>query len=377
MRIPATACCTLTLLILTATAHAQSERAATPRPLAIKQTIIDVEIMLDESSDPVAPQEWGPVFEQVGVAVRFRQRIFDDELAVTERVKGSTRTVNVVGELDRGGVIRFAGGRSFSRDDAKALATWIGELNTYGAQGSPDGQPVWGLTEKQFKDLFAELSRPVTSEVEGLDFQPAVKQMGLPGGYGFRLDAAARDMLQAEGGDHPLRHEVGGLSRGTALAIVLADYGLGFRPLRTPGGEIELVAEPLESLKKPWPIGWPLQDERPRNEIAPALFEQIEAGFEDVSLADVLSAIEQATGTRVVVDYGKCAKRNIDPASLNVSLPKKKTAWILILRSVAAQARLTREIMLDEAGTAFVSVFPFEPKSATGRKSETRNTKSE
>ncbi|MBL8848792.1 MAG: hypothetical protein JNG89_03880 [Planctomycetaceae bacterium] len=366
MRLPPSACCSLALLIVTTTAVAQSDRAAGTRPLAVKQTIVDMEIMLDESSDPVAPQEWGPVFEQAGVPVRFRQRILDDEVSVTERVKGSTRTVNVVGELDRSGVIRFPGGRSFGRSDGQALASWIGELQTYGAQGSPDGQPVWGLTEKQFKDLFAELSRPVVADVAGLDFQPAVKQMGLPTGYGFRLDAAARDKLLAEGGDHPLRHEISGLSRGTALAIILADYDLGFRPLRTPNGEIELVAEPLGSLKDPWPIGWPLDDDRPRDSTAPALFAQVEAGFEDVSLADVLSAIEQATGTRVVVDFERCVKKGIDPASLNVSLPKKKTAWILILRTVAAQARLTREIMLDEAGTAFVSVFPFEPKRPNG-----------
>jgi hypothetical protein len=115
-------------------------------------------------------------------------------------------------------------------------------------------------------------------------------------------------------------------------------------------------------LTHPWPIGWPIDKDRPRNETAPALFEQVEAGFEDVTLADVLSAVEQACGTRVIVDYEKCAQRKIDPASHQVSLPKKKTAWILILRSVTAQARLTREVMLDEAGTAFVYVFPFQPK---------------
>src|SRR4029079_6810856 len=123
----------------------------------------------------------------------------------------------------------------------------------------------------------------------------------------FRLDEAARELAQKPERQHPLRHEVRGLSRGTALAVVLADYGLGFRPLRTPAGAIELVAEPLENLKKPWPIGWPLDKNRPRNETAPALFAQVTAGFNDLPLADVLSAVENASGTRVIVDYERCA----------------------------------------------------------------------
>jgi hypothetical protein len=355
-------CFALILAVIGTAASAQSDRPTTPvRPLAVTKTSIEFEIMMAPEADILAPQEWGPVFEKSGCAVRFREQLLDDQPEITEKVRGSLRMVNVIGELSRDGKLIFPG-KSFSLDQGAKLAAWIKELETYGAQGSPDGQPVWGLTDQQFEDLYAELSKPVVAAVEGLEFQSAVKEMGLPNGYAFRLHESAIEQMKAPGADHPLRHEVSGLSRGTALAIVLADYSLGFRPLRTPGGSIELVAEPLDAVVNPWPIGWPIEKDRPRNESAPGLFEQVEAGFEDVSLADVLSAVEQACGTRVIVDYHKCAKREIDPASLKVSLPKKKTAWILILRTVTAQARLTREVMADEAGTAFVYVFPFQPK---------------
>lgn len=354
--------------LIATTATAQPDRpAATARPLEIKKTTVDFELMMSQGADPVAPQQWGPVFERLGCAVRFRQRILDDEPGVSEKIRGSLRIVNVVGELDRNGALVFPG-KSFTLDQTGKLADWIGELQTYGALGSPDGQPMWGLTEQQFRDLFAELGKPVTADVEGLDFRPAIKEMGLPAGYAFRLHESAIEQMKSPGANHPLRHEVSGLSRGTALAIVLADYELGFRPLRTPAGNIELVVEPLESLTNPWPIGWPLDKDQPRNEAVPALFDQVEAGFEDVSLADVLSAVEQACGTRVIIDYPKCAKRNIDPATLQVSLPRKKTAWILILRTVTGQSRLTRDVMLDEAGTGFVYVTPFEPKRAKDAK---------
>lgn len=354
----------LTLAIPAADLLAQTRPPARVDPLPIKKTIVDFEIMMLPTSDPLDPQQWGPVFERLGVGVQFRQRILDDEPAVTESVRGSYRMVKGVGLLDDGGAIRFPGAKTFTLSDTKALADWIGELQTYGAQGSPDGQPVWGLTDQQFEKVFTALSPAVAADVEGLEFEPAIKALGLPDDYPFRLHDAAREKLRTATGvtTRPLRHEVSGLSRGTALAIVLADYGLGFRPLRTPGGAINLVAEPLDDLAKPWPIGWPPREGEPRNHTAPALFEQITAGFDEKPLPDVLAAIEQATGTRLIIDYEDCAKRNIDPATVNVSYPQGNTAWILIIRSVVGKARLSRELLLDEAGTPFVHIYPFDPK---------------
>lgn len=348
-------------LVFASAAQAQKSSTRAPGSLPVKQTSVEVEIMLDKFSDNVAPQQWGPVFEKLGVAARFRERIQGDDVSLGEKTRGSYRYVTAVGELNRDGSLNFPG-KSFTLDNTAAINAWIRELQTYGALGSPDGQPVWGLTDQQFDALYDELRQPVAGDFEGLEFQPAIKQLALPDAYYFRLDEAARELAQKPERQHPFRHEVSGLSRGTALAIVLADYGLGFRPLRTPTGAIELVAEPLETLKKPWPIGWPLDKDRPRNETAPALFEQVTAGFNDQTLADVLSAIEQASHTRVIVDYERCARRKINPDEVKVSYPQKRTAWILILKTVTSQARLSREIMTDEGGSAFVYVFPFEPK---------------
>lgn len=348
-------------------AEAQKTPPRATGSLPLKQTSVEVEVLLDKFSDNLAPQQWGPVFEKLGVAVRFRQRVQGDDVSLGEKTRGSARYVTIVGELGRDGTLSFPG-KSFTLDNTDRIKDWITELKTYGALGSPEGQPVWGLTDQQFDALYDELRQPASGDFEGLDFQPAIRQLALPDTYYFRLDEAARELAQKPERQHPLRHEVSGLSRGTALAIVLADYGLGFRPLRTPSGVIELVAEPLETLKKPWPIGWPLDKDLPRNETAPALFEQVTAGFNDLPLSDVLSAIEEASHTRVIVDYERCARRKINPDEVKVSYPQKRTAWILILRTVTSQARLTREIMTDEGGSAFVYVFPFEPKADTDAK---------
>jgi hypothetical protein len=118
-------------------------------------------------------------------------------------------------------------------------------------------------------------------------------------------------------------------------------------------------------MSQPWPIGWELEAKPPLNEQAPQLFNMITAGFDKLPLQDVLDAVEQASQTSIIIDYEQCAAREIDPRTVQVNYPQKKTAWAILIRSVTSQARLTREVKVDESGRVFVYVFPFAPKAAT------------
>lgn len=346
------------LLLMCAAALAQGER---PAAANAEKTLVEFEILLPKLGDGLDAQTWGPVFEKMGVSVRFRQAILDEEPKVEERIRGSWRMVNVIGEMDLDGTLHFPD-KTYTMSETRQLGEWVDELKTYGAQGAPDGKPAWGLSEAQFTAVYDALSTPIDAELAGIELPDAFQALKLPVDYPLRLQTTAEELLRSPVSAHPLRQDVRGLSMGTGLAIVLSDFGLGFRPLRNPKGTIDLVVEPLEDLKDPWPIGWELDPSQPRNEVAPALFAMVRAGFDDLPLQDVLDAIEQASQTPIIIDYRRCAARDIDPAEVKVSYPQKQTAWVLILRTVTAQARLTREIMLDEAGTPFVYVFPFEPQ---------------
>lgn len=326
------------------------------------RTLVDVEVLLPRLDTSLNAQTWGPIFEKLGVSVQFRQAILDDKPAVTERTRGSYRMVKAIGEMDLNGTLKFPD-KSFKRSDTAALTEWINELKTYGAQGSPVGKPLWGLKREDFDTLFKDLGAPITAEVEGQDLRAALQRLGLRAKYPVRLKASAESRLQHAGG-HPLRQEVRGFSGGTGLAIALADYGLGFHPQRTPQATLELAVEPLEDIAQPWPIGWELEAKPPLNEQAPQLFDMITAGFEDLPLQDVLDAAEAASQTPIIIDYERCAAREIDPRTVLVNYPQKKTAWAILIRSVAGQARLTREVKVDESGRIFVYVFPFSPKPA-------------
>lgn len=337
-----------------------SGRAQQPDRLALK-TEVEFEVLVPRFGGALESQTWGPVFEKLGVTVRFRQAILDDEPVVEERTRGTYRTVKVVGEMDLDGTLHVPG-KAFKSSDTGILKEWVDELKTYGAQGSPDGKPLWGLKQVDFDALFIKLARPLTAEVEGLAPREALAKLAMPAEHPVRLNAAAEARLQGELAARPLRQDVNGFSGGTGLAIVLADFGLGFRPRRTPQATIELVVEPMADISDPWPVGWPLEPKRPLNEEVPQLFDLVTAGFPDLPLQDVLNAVEQNSKTPIIVDYELCATKEIDPFTASVKFPEKKTAWFMLIRSVTAQARLTRELKVDEAGRVFVHVFPFVPK---------------
>jgi hypothetical protein len=242
------------------------------------------------------------------------------------------------------------------------LKEWVDELKLYGAQGAPEGQPVWGLSEPQFNELFAALSRPIPADAEGQTVQTAIDQMGLPQAHPVRFHSTALKHLGGMESVPPVRQRLAGMSVGTGLAALLADYGLGFRPLRNPSGEIELVVQPLDDISDAWPVGWEPEDDSRRDKVAPALFKMVPVKFDDVPLQDVLDAISQATQTPIIVDHYATARQGIDLNTLTLSYPAKRTAWIIVINSAAARNRMVQKLRVDERGNPFVHIAPFVPR---------------
>lgn len=316
------------------------------------KTEISVELLMDNNAGALHAQEWNRVFQQLNVPVRMRRSLLNEKPNVSEQQVGTLRFVKVVGQLDRSGDLVFAD-RRFSRSEAAKLGEWLRELQTFGAQGNPEGQPLWGLTKTQFGELYAALGEPLGKEIEGLSLSGALARFELPQRYSVRYTAAAREWLQ-KGSSLPetVRQEVEGFTKGTALAITLNNLGLGFRPLRTPVGGIELAIEPLEGSAVLWPIGWELKNLR--TETAPRLFEMVPVELEDVRLVDVLHAVSVKTEIPVVYDDYRIAKYKIDLENLKVSYPARRTAWFIVLRGVTNPARLSHELRIDERGRPFL-----------------------
>lgn len=329
------------------------------------KTIVEIDIIIPPVGAGAEVQEWGRFFQSLGLSAQLRQGLIDEKPATTDSVRGTLRTVKVVGRLDPRGKVMFVD-RAYTPADREKVKEWIEELKIYGAQGTPEGKPTWGLNKVQFEALFESLSKPTVGSYEGQSVGEVLagEDWKGEGSYPLRLQTSAEAVITAPATEHRMRINPVGLSRGTALAALLEDAGLGFRPQRNPSGQIELRVYPLSTITDAWPIGWPPDPVQPRNEIAPGYFKNGQVDFEGQPLTVVLAACSERAGIPILIDYPKCEAKNIHPAEALVGHPKKTLAYALVVNKVVHQARLTAPLKLDEAGKAFVHVLPFEPKLA-------------
>jgi len=327
------------------------------------KTLVEVDIIIPPVGAGAEIQEWGRFFQTLGISAQLRQGNIDEKPATTESVRGTLRTVQVVGRLDPRGKVFFAD-RTYTPADREKVKEWMEELKVYGAQGTPEGKPSWGLNKDQFETLFETMSVPTEGAYTGLTFKEVLAAPDWKTAYPLRLHTSTETVLSALSAEPRMRISPTGLSRGTALACLLEDTGLGFRPERTPSGGVELTVHPLSAIKDAWPMGWPLDPVQPRNQIAPGYFKSGQVDFEQQPLTVVLAAISERAGLPILIDHPRCDAKKIDPSEARVSHPAKKLAYALVVNTVVHQVRLTAALKLDEAGKPFVQVAPFEPRPA-------------
>jgi hypothetical protein len=341
--------------------HAPAPPPSPPRAApGAPKTHLDITILTPRFGGQVEAQRWAKRLGDLGYSAQLRQAVLGDEIGVKETTRGTLRSVTILGTLEPSGVLNL-GDRSFTANDGAALAEWLNQLAAYGAQGAPDGQPLWGLTKEQFGAVYAALSPVVEAELEDLPFREALAKLPVPAAHPLRISSAAEAWL-TEHPAQPVRNRVASLSCGTALAVVLREAGLGVRPLRTPAGSIELSIEPLSQLQMPWPVGWELEDPTRQSDHAPNLFKFVEIGFTDAALQDVLDACAAAVEVPILTDDHGLKDATVDPATLLVSFPTQKTTWSLMLNTSLHKAGLVKQVRTDELGKAFVYVTPFVPK---------------
>jgi hypothetical protein len=341
----------------------QNDPNATP-PGA--DTRINVEIFAGEANAGFEAQRWQSTFERAGVYLRIRSAMPGDKLSIREKQYGKLREVSIVGRLEMNGSLTFEG-RKFRPDESVALGEWLNELKTYGAQGSPRGKALWGLSNDQFDAVFRALGKPVESDVAEQPLDEALRGLALPEAYPLRLSYAASRIVSAAPRSKsrlPLR----GFSQGTALALLLSQYGLGFRPERTPAGKIELVVQPADDSQTMWPLGWENLEGSSPVTIAPKLFTQTLVELKDQKLGDVLDAIGQKTNTPVLLDYVKIEARGLDVNSVSVNVEKRRYAWASLLTRITSPSFLTIRICCDEARKPFVWVTPLKNAGPLPRK---------
>lgn len=316
-----------------------------------KTTVVDIELLQASNAGNQFAQHWLRVLETLDVKLRVHAPSSRDKAELKQREAGNTRYVTAVGVLERTGTIQFPN-KTFEIGDNERLKDWIAELRTYGALGTPKGQPLWGLTKEQFDTTHAELIKPVDFETIDLPVTELVAKLPLSAKFPAQWSNAAKSRLETLGSKSKVRFELKGYSAATVLAIALHESGLGFHPTRLPSGKINLLIEPHSSSEEQWPIGWPLQGQKTK--ALPKFFEMIPIELSDVELQDVLDAIETLGETPILIDYPELEARHVDLKTTKVSFPRKMTTWGIALNKMLAKQMLTYVILQDEGGRVFV-----------------------
>ncbi|MDA0835813.1 MAG: hypothetical protein O2955_11075 [Planctomycetota bacterium] len=322
-------------------------------------TIVRVELLTGPNGAGTVTVNWGKTFEKLGYDLRIRRGTVDDKLDIREQKQGTLRIVNVIGELEANGTINFID-RSFGLEQAGQLGEWLRNLETFGAQGSPKGKPLWGLNEKQFEAAFTILSQPFdVADANGKSIDDIFAAMEFPKELPIRWTTAAKEAATKRRKPLIAHHTVAGLTRGTTLAFHLREHGFGMQPLRTPTGSLELVISPLQEGEEYWPIGWPPPGRD--YDLAPHMFKPVPVELVDVPLLEVFDAIAERTEIPILVDNYVITQAKINLDEINVSYPNKQTTWSLLLKAITTPSKLTRSFLIDEAGTPFVWVTEFRP----------------
>ena len=320
----------------------------------VPTTLIQLELLTGPEANSLKAADWQKACEERKISCTIRRGLQDDQPGVIEKKRGdSFRQVTVIGRLEKTGRLIFPD-RTFAPGESKRLAEWLDELKTYGAQGTPEGQRLWGLTEKQFTSVMETLAAPLAIETEEVPLADVLAGFRFSPTHPLRWTTQAEKKRSQVDLSAPCAQSVRGFTQGTALALVLAEMGLGFRPRRQPDGSIDLAVVDLDEAQHVWPIGW--YRSIPPDKVAPSLFVFREIHFSDIDIPGALAASTAVTGIQVLVDRANLRAKEIDLASHEVDFPLRKTTWAQAYDRLLSKATCKYELLIDEAGKPFVWV---------------------
>jgi hypothetical protein len=309
---------------------------------------VALELATERGVQITAPQQWLQLLAGLGIEnVRIRGANSGDQPALENRGSEAKPSYHVVGILTTSNELRLPGG-VFRTSDREKLRDYFTRLGADGAEGITAPKGRFGLTETQFTAVHADLAQPIEFATKGLPPKSMLDQLQRKFSLRLAPDATAERVLRDA---VPVQDEVGSLTAGSGLALVLKSYGLVLRPEKSIGQPVVLrIAMAAEDIEN-WPIGWP--PERSPGEVAPVLMEFLNVEIDGYTLTETIDAIAPRIKMPIYWDHAALAAHKIDPDAVQITLPRTRTFYKRVLDRALAQARLAGQLRVDEAGTPF------------------------
>ncbi len=312
---------------------------------------IDLEVATAPGTPISAPQEWARLLGRMNLgSVRLRGVRAGERSTLEAKKLGATTRYHLLAILNRRNELVLPD-RRFRVRDHQALQKYFEQLPAQAAYSTePRGR--FGLTEKQFRLVYAEFSQPVGFSTVAKPASEVLKRLEKS------LTVPVVHSGKALSGNAvPLKAELESLSTGTALAFVLRREGLALHPEQLPGEPLRLSIDSYDSKRESWPVGWkPAVSSR---HSAPQLYEFRNIEINGFTLAQALTALQPALNIPIILDDWIFQQQQIDPGKIQVSHPQKRTFLKSAVGKLLSQARLAEEVRVDEQEQPFLWVTRF------------------
>lgn len=316
---------------------------------------IDIEVAAEAGSPFGAMQEWGKLLNEMDlVRVRLRGANGGDEPSVTPSGEGENQRFKLVAILNRRDQLELPGGRFGVGDRAKLKAYFESLPERAANQGVERG--IFNLTKQQFEQVYEDLSTPVTMSTKGV--APEAIVAALKEGLTIPLeveDEASRALRSAKS----FPRELQGLTTGTALAMAIRPAELTMIPEQKLGQPLTLRVVKASRERRGWPAGW--RPAKSARELVPAMYRFTNVEINGFTLEEALTALGPHMEAPLLFDERVLAVRSIDPAKIEVSLPRGKTYIRRAVDRVLSQGRLAGELRVDESEKPFYWITQFGP----------------
>lgn len=332
-----------------------------------KDRYLQIEVLIPPGpTSQLMARDWAAVFQKIGQSPTFRQGRSGESTTLEDFELRGEAGVKVVGLLERDGTIVFRGQKFGPKDDV-ALTAWFGKLQQHGAKGPPSEHPTWGLDEAQYAEVLKRLRKPVDGEPDLTNALKAIASLNVQSDFEVKFTVAAAKLAanppDTVGETVP---DVRPFSRGTALAVALAQFGLGFRPLANPGGGYILQVDVGDELENLYPVGW--KDKAPITTLVPAISKTITVELEDEPLDGLMKIIAQRLQVPLVYSGHALITAGRDVSRIRYSRRRDRISPFRLMNIMGSSEKLGMTIRTDEAGKVFLWVTTRENSTAFERR---------
>jgi len=313
---------------------------------------IEIEVAIAPGVPITAPQTWAKLLGKMGLdRVQLRSAQTDDRPQIT----ATDSRIQVLAILSRRNELVLPK-RKFKSHNLTALRKYFADLPINVAEGDdPHGR--FGLTEKQFRAVYDDLSNLVDFPTTGMTTASLLLRQEKKFATSVVHDPVSETLLI----NSPLTVELRGKAAGTALALALRQEGLALKPEKPRGKPLQLRVIRYSRAVETWPVGW--KSEAVARQLAPKMFEFLNIEIDGYSLTQALDALAPRLGVPVVIDEWILKRKEIEPDRVQVKLKRGKTYLKKAVDRILSQARLTGEMRVDELGQPFYWVTQFGEES--------------